>query len=52
MLLVARAPMPAFDESARAADMFKEECEAAVLGLKPVDKAMQDLTVKVKKLVG
>ncbi len=52
VLLVARAPMPAFDQSARAADFFKEEAEAAVLGMKTPQKAMDDLTARVKPLLG
>ena len=52
VLLVARAPMPAFDQSQRAADFFKEEAEAAVLGMKTPEKAMADLTARVKPLLG
>ena len=51
VLLVARAPMPAFDNSTRAADIFKEEAENAVLGMKPPQKAMDDLTARVKPLL-
>jgi len=49
-LKVARPPMPAFDNEQRAADIFKEETEAAVLGMKPVQKAMDDLTARVTPL--
>jgi multiple sugar transport system substrate-binding protein len=52
VLRVARTPMPPFDEAQRAADFFKEEAEAAVLGMKPPQKAMDDLTARVRKLVG
>lgn len=52
VLLVARAPMPAFDQSQRAADFFKEEAEAAVLGMKTPQKAMDDLAARVKPLLG
>ncbi|MBL8698355.1 MAG: extracellular solute-binding protein [Alphaproteobacteria bacterium] len=51
VLLVSRAPMPAFDQSARAADFFKEEAEAAVLGMKTPQKAMDDLVARVKPLL-
>jgi multiple sugar transport system substrate-binding protein len=43
--------MPAFDNSARAADYFKEEAEAAVLGMKTPEKAMADLSARVKPLL-
>ena len=52
VLLVARAPMPAFDQAQRAADFFKEEAEAAVLGMKTPQKAMDDLAARVKPLLG
>ena len=52
VLLVARAPMPAFDQSQRAADFFKEEAEAAVLGMKTPQKAMDDLAARVRPLLG
>jgi len=51
VLKVARIPMPAFDESQKAADAFKEEAEAAVLGLKDPQKAMNDLVARVKPLL-
>jgi ABC-type glycerol-3-phosphate transport system substrate-binding protein len=51
VLLVARAPMPAFDQAQRAADFFKEEAEAAVLGMKTPQKAMDDLAARVKPLL-
>jgi len=52
VLLVARAPMPAFDNAQRAADFFKEEAEAAVLGMKTPQKAMDDLAARVRPLLG
>ncbi len=51
VLKVARVPMPAFDNAQKAADFFKEETEAAVLGMKPVQKAMDDLAARVKPLL-
>ena len=44
--------MPAFDQSQRAADFFKEEAEAAVLGMKTPQKAMDDLAARVRPLLG
>ncbi len=52
VLRVARVPMPAFDEAQRAADFFREEAEAAVLGMKTPQKAMDDLTARVRRLLG
>lgn len=52
VLKVARVPMPAFDQSARAADFFKEEAEAAVLGMKTPQQAMDDLVKRVQPLLG
>lgn len=51
VLKVARVPMPAFDEAARAADLFKEEAEAAVLGLKTPAEAMASLVKRVQPLL-
>ncbi len=51
VLRVARVPMPAFDEAARAADLFKEEAEAAVLGLKTPEAAMASLNARVTPLL-
>ena len=51
VLQVARAPMPAFDQAQRAADFFKEEAEAAVLGMKSPQKAMDDLAIRVRPLL-
>ncbi len=52
VLKVSRVPLPAFDNAARAADFFKEEAEAAVLGMKTPQQAMDDLTIRVQKLIG
>jgi len=52
VLKVARVPMPAFDEAARAADLFKEEAEAAVLGMKTPEEAMASLVRRVTPLLG
>jgi multiple sugar transport system substrate-binding protein len=52
VLKVARVPMPAFDQAARAADLFREEAEAAVLGMKTPQQAMEDLVRRVRPLLG
>lgn len=51
VLAVSRVPLPAFDEAARAADYFKEEAEAAILGMKTPQQAMDDLAARVKPLL-
>jgi multiple sugar transport system substrate-binding protein len=51
VLQVARVPLPAFDEAARAADLFKEEAEAAVLGMKTPEAAMASLVQRMAKLL-
>ena len=51
VLKVARVPLPAFDEAARAGDIFKEEAEAAVLGMKTPEEAMASLVKRVKPLL-
>jgi multiple sugar transport system substrate-binding protein len=51
VLRVARTPLPAFDEAARAADIFKEEAEAAVLGMKTPEAAMGSLVKRVTPLL-
>ena len=43
--------MPPFDNDQRAGDIFKEEVEAAVLGMKPVQKALDDVVSRVQPLV-
>lgn len=51
VLKVARIPLPAFDEAARAGDLFKEEAEAAVLGMKTPEEAMASLVKRVQPLL-
>lgn len=51
MLKVARIPLPAFDEATRAGDIFKEEAEAAVLGMKTPEDAMKSLVARVNPLL-
>lgn len=51
VLKVARVPMPAFDEAARAGDIFKEEAEAAVLGMKTPEQAMASVVERVRPLL-
>jgi len=51
VLKVARVPLPAFDEAARAGDIFKEEAEAAVLGMKTPEAAMAAVAQRVKPLL-
>jgi multiple sugar transport system substrate-binding protein len=50
-LKYARIPLPAFDESARAADIFVEEMQAAVLGTKEPQEAMDEVVRRVQPLV-
>ncbi len=50
-LKYARVPLPAFDESARAADIFVEEMQAAVLGMKEPQAAMDEVVRRVQPLV-
>jgi multiple sugar transport system substrate-binding protein len=51
VLRVARVPLPAFDEAPRAGDIFKEEAEAAVLGMKTVEAAMASVVARVNPLL-
>lgn len=51
VLKVARIPLPAFDEAARAGDLFREEAEAAVLGMKTPEAAMASLVARVTPLL-
>jgi multiple sugar transport system substrate-binding protein len=51
VLRVARVPLPAFDEAPRAADIFKEEAEAAVLGMKTPEAAMAAVVQRVTPLL-
>ena len=50
-LKVARVPIPAFDNAAKAGDIFVEELQAAVLGRKGVALAMDDVAKRVKPLL-
>ncbi len=50
-LKYARVPLPAFDQSARAADIFVEEMQAAVLGTKEPQAAMDEVVRRVQPLV-
>jgi multiple sugar transport system substrate-binding protein len=51
VLRVARVPLPAFDEAPRAGDIFKEETEAAVLGMKTPEAAMASVVARVTPLL-
>jgi multiple sugar transport system substrate-binding protein len=51
-LKASRIHLPAFDEQARAHDIFLEETQAAVLGIKPAQAAMGDAVKRVKPLLG
>ncbi len=50
-LRYARIPLPAFDNSAKAADIFVEQMQAAVLGMKEPQAAMDDVVKRVQPLV-
>ncbi len=50
-LRYARIPLPAFDQSARAADIFVEQMQAAVLGMKEPQAAMDAVVQQVQPLV-
>jgi multiple sugar transport system substrate-binding protein len=51
VLLVGRVPLPAFDNAAKAGDIFVEEMQAAVLGMKPVPDALSDIERRVQPLL-
>jgi multiple sugar transport system substrate-binding protein len=51
VLRVSRVPMPAFDEAPRAATIIREECEAAVLGMKSPEAAMASVVARVTPLL-
>lgn len=51
-LKASRIHLPAFDEQARAHDIFVEEAHAAILGRKPPQQAMDDAVARVKPLLG
>ena len=48
---VGRVPLPAFDDAAKAGDIFVEEMQAAVLGMKPVEEALADIERRVQPLL-
>ncbi|MBL0930753.1 MAG: extracellular solute-binding protein [Alphaproteobacteria bacterium] len=50
-LKTARIHLPAFDNQARAHDVFVEESQAAVLGMKPAERAMADAARRVRALL-
>jgi multiple sugar transport system substrate-binding protein len=47
----ARIPLPAFDQQQRAYDIFTEESQAAMLGMKAPDRAMADAAKRVQPLL-
>ncbi|MFM7346124.1 MAG: ABC transporter substrate-binding protein [Tagaea sp.] len=47
----ARIHLPAFDNQARAHDVFVEESQAAVLGMKPAERAMAEATRRVRAML-
>ena len=51
VLLVGRVPLPPFDDAAKASDIFVEEIQAAVLGMKPVEDAMASAKERVEPLL-
>jgi multiple sugar transport system substrate-binding protein len=51
VLRIARAPLPAFDNAAKAADLFKEQLELVMLGQKAPQAAMDELAAKVRPLL-
>ncbi len=51
VLEVARVPLPAFDDAARAGDVFKEEAESAVLGMKSPEEAMRSVVARVTPML-
>ncbi len=51
VLQVSRVAIPAFDNAAKAGDLLQEEVHAAVLGMKPVQKAMDDLVERTKRII-
>lgn len=48
---VARVPLPGFSESARVDDIVKEEVQAAMLGTKTAQEAMDDVVARVTPLL-
>ena len=50
-LQVARVPLPAFDRSAEAADVITEFVQAAILGARSPQQAMDDLARRLEPLL-
>lgn len=48
----ARVPLPGFEKSAQADDAIKEEVQAALLGAKSAQQAMDDLQRRLERLIG
>lgn len=51
VLKVGRVPLPPFDDAAKAGDIFVEEMQAAVLGMKPVEQALSAIESRVQPLL-
>ena len=51
VLLLGRQPLPSFNGSPKAADIFVEETQAAVLGMKPVQQALNDMEKRIQPLL-
>ncbi len=51
VLLVGRVPLPPFDNAAKASDIFVEELQAAVLGMKSPEDAMASVQKRVTPLL-
>lgn len=51
VLRIARVPLPAFDKSTQASDAINEEVHAALLGAKEPQKAMDDLAVRLARML-
>ncbi len=50
-LRAARVPMPAFNKSAEAKDIFVEEMQAAMLGLQPPEVSAKNMTKRIQPLL-
>lgn len=51
VLKVARIPLPAFNDAAKAADIFQQQATAAVLGMATPEAAMAEVVRQVKPLL-
>jgi len=51
VLLVGRVPLPPFDNAAKASDIFVEELQAAVLGMKSPEEATRSIARRVAPLL-